>query len=85
MSWTVYILQCADSTFYTGITTDMARRLAEHNGKAAGARYTRARQPVTLVYTEPQPDRASASRREYQIRKLPRRDKQVLAGAADVN
>ena len=78
--WFVYLLRCADGTFYTGITTDPARRLAEHNGAGKkGARYTRARQPVTLVWSEPAADRAGAARREYVVRKLPRADKERLA------
>lgn len=77
--WCVYLLQCADGTFYTGITTDLERRLAEHNGSRRGARYTRVRRPVTLAYREPAADRAEAARREYAIRTLSRADKQALA------
>lgn len=78
--WFVYLLRCADGTFYTGITTDPSRRLAEHNGAGKkGARYTRARQPVTLVWSEPAASRAEAARREYVVRKLPRADKERLA------
>ena len=80
--WTVYMVECSDGTYYTGITTDLARRLNEHNGVSRGARYTRTRQPVTLVYSEYQQDRSAASAREYQIRKLPRAAKQALIGAA---
>lgn len=76
--WIVYMVQCSDNTLYTGITTDLDRRLAEHNGATKGARYTRSRQPVTLVYSEYQPDRSAASAREYQIRTLPRAAKQAL-------
>lgn len=80
-TWQVYLLRCADGTFYTGITTDLARRLGEHNGGAAGARYTRARRPVVLAWSEPAADRAAASRREYVVRRLPRAAKERLAGA----
>jgi len=74
--WWVYMLRCADSTLYTGITTDLARRLLEHNGKrAGGARYTRARRPVTLHYKEAAPDRSTATRREAALRRLSRREK----------
>ncbi|HVK98795.1 MAG TPA: GIY-YIG nuclease family protein [Dongiaceae bacterium] len=76
--WIVYLLECSDHTYYTGITTDLERRLSEHNGSSRGARYTRARQPVTLVYSEQQQDRSAASAREYQIRKLSRAAKQAL-------
>lgn len=69
MSYFVYILQCADDTLYTGIATDIDRRLDEHNTSDKGAKYTRSRRPVTLVYSEAFPDRSSASSREYQIKK----------------
>ncbi len=82
--WIVYMVECSDRTLYTGITTDLARRLAEHNGSGKGARYTRSRQPVTLVYSESQPDRSTASAREYQIRILPRAAKQALIASMPV-
>ena len=69
MNYFVYIVRCADETLYTGITTDLQRRLQEHNSPDKGARYTRARQPVTLVYHESHPDRSTASKREYVIKK----------------
>ena len=71
--WFVYILRCVDGSFYTGITTDPDRRLAEHNGSdRLGARYTRARRPVRLAYLEEIPSRSEAARREAAIRKLGR-------------
>ena len=77
--WYVYVAKCKDSTFYTGITTNIERRFKQHNGLlAGGARYTSARRPVELVYCEQAPDRAAASKREYQVRKLPRPQKQQL-------
>ncbi|TNF34743.1 MAG: GIY-YIG nuclease family protein [Gammaproteobacteria bacterium] len=80
MSWFVYLLHCADDSYYTGITTDLQRRVREHNGQGRkGARYTRARQPVTLVYHEQAADRSQASQREYAIRILSHREKQQLA------
>ena len=80
MSWWVYLLECADGSLYTGITTDLRRRLAEHNGeRPGGARYTRSRQPVTLLWSEEHPDRASASRREASIKNLTRAQKLALA------
>ena len=82
MSWFVYILKCADSTLYTGITTDPERRTQEHNGSKKGARYTRAKLPVHLVYTEAAENRAEASRREWQIKQLTRRQKLQLIGKA---
>lgn len=68
--WFVYVLRCADGSFYTGITTDVARRLEEHNGSdRLGARYTRVRRPVSLAYMETVASRAEATRREAAIRK----------------
>lgn len=77
----VYILRCADGTLYTGWTTDLERRLAEHNG-GRGAAYTRGRRPVALVYCEPQPDRASAMRREAQIKRRGKRYRERLVQQA---
>lgn len=83
-AWWVYLLRCSDGTLYTGITTDVDRRLAEHNGAGnAGARYTRSRRPVQLVYAEPAASRAEAARREAAIRQLDRTRKLALCAAAD--
>lgn len=76
--WTVYILQCADRSLYTGVTTDIERRLAEHNSPGSTTRYTRARQPVSLIYKERVLDRSSACKREFQIKKLSRQKKLLL-------
>jgi putative endonuclease len=77
--WWVYMLRCADGTLYTGITTDVTRRIAEHNGEGGpGARYTRSRRPVALVYSEAAADRAEASRREAAIKQLHRTRKLAL-------
>jgi len=65
----VYMLECSDGTLYTGIATDLERRLDEHNNSPKGAKYTRARRPVKLVYSEEFTDRSGASRREYEIKK----------------
>jgi len=79
--WTVYILRCADGSLYTGITQDVARRVAEHNSNGAlAARYTRSRRPVALVYQEPAATRSAASKREYRIKRMTRGDKQRLVG-----
>lgn len=80
MSWNIYILRCADDTLYTGICKDLRRRLEQHN-QAIGAKYTRGRAPVTLLYSETQPDRASATRREWEIKNLSRTEKLALAKA----
>ncbi len=68
--WFVYILRCSDNSLYTGVTTDCERRLHEHNHTRRGARYTRARRPLTLVYRESAPCRSSAQRREAEIKRL---------------
>ncbi len=65
----IYIIQCADETLYTGITTEVERRIEEHNGSDKGAKYTRVRRPVKLVYSEEYADRSAASKREYEIKK----------------
>jgi putative endonuclease len=75
--WYLYILECADKTLYTGITVDPVRRLAEHN-EGTGAKYTRARLPVAMVYRTEAKDRSEASRMEYRIKKLPRKAKLEL-------
>lgn len=72
MSYFVYILKCNDGSLYTGITTDIAKRLDEHNTKDTGAKYTKARRPVKLIYEESSQNRSSASKREYEIKKLSR-------------
>ena len=69
MIYHVYIVECADNTLYTGIATDLERRIEEHNSSEKGAKYTRTRRPVTLVYSEEHPGRSSASKREYEIKK----------------
>ena len=74
----VYILECRDGTLYTGITVDTARRVAEHNSPKLGAKYTRGRQPVKLVFAKEFPDRSSAAKEEARIKKLSRGDKEVL-------
>ncbi len=74
----VYIVKCADATYYTGIAKDVKRRLEEHNTSPKGAKYTKARRPVTLVYKEPCEDRSGASKREYAIKRLKRQEKEKL-------
>jgi len=72
-----YIVECSDGTFYTGWTTDPERRVKTHNA-GRGAKYTRTRRPVKLVYVEEQPDRATAMKRERAIKALPREKKMKL-------
>lgn len=76
--WHVYIVRCADGTLYTGVTNDIETRIAAHNA-GRGARYTRPRRPVSLLYIEPAGARGAALRREYEIKRLPREQKQRLA------
>lgn len=84
-AWYVYIVRCADDTLYTGITTDIPRRVDEHNGHGGqGARYTRSRRPVTLVYAEPLPDRSAAARREAAVKGMGRAAKLSLLQAGPV-
>ena len=78
MSYFVYILECSDGSLYTGITKDVAKRLNEHNTSHKGAKYTKARRPLKLLYQEPSLDRSSASKREYAIKKLTRLKKLQL-------
>jgi putative endonuclease len=73
--WWVYIVECADGTYYTGITTNVQRRLREHNFSFKSAKYTRSRRPVKLVYSEESLNRSEASKREYRIKKLSRQKK----------
>lgn len=75
-----YILECADGTLYTGWTTDLEQRVATHN-RGRGAKYTRSRLPVRLVYAEEYAEPAHARKREYTLRNLPRQTKLALAAA----
>lgn len=75
----VYVVSCADGTLYTGYTTDLNRRLTEHNA-GEGAKYTRPRTPVELVYHETYETRSTAMSREYEIKQLSRREKERLVG-----
>ncbi len=81
----VYLVECADGSLYTGWTVDVERRVKAHNA-GRGARYTRLRGPVKLVYAETQPDRAAAMKRELEIKRWPREKKLKLIkdqGSAD--
>ena len=74
----LYILECADSTLYTGITVDLDRRVKEHNSSKLGAKYTRTRRPVKLVYYKKFRNRSLASKEEMRIKKLSREEKLKL-------
>lgn len=78
VSYFVYILRCSDNTLYTGVTNDLEKRLHAHNHEPAGAKYTKARRPVVLVYQEKAKDRSEAQSREYIVRKLSREKKELL-------
>jgi len=71
----LYIIKCADKTLYTGITTDLKRRIVEHNSTKLGAKYTSSRRPVKIVYSKKFKNRSTASREESRIKKLKRADK----------
>jgi putative endonuclease len=75
--WLMYVVECADGSYYTGITTDMTRRLNEHNRTKRGAKYTRSRRPVSLIYFESHENRSEASRAEAAFKKLTRKKKEV--------
>lgn len=85
MAWWVYLVRCADGTLYTGMTSDVSRRVAEHN-RGKGAKYTRSRRPVAVVYQELCPSRGAALRREAAIKRLTRREKLALiAGGVEAH
>lgn len=77
MSCYCYIVECSDGTLYTGWTTDPERRVTQHN-KGLGAKYTKVRRPVRLVYLEPQPNRTAAMKRELAIKRMNRLQKNKL-------
>ncbi|MEF8857246.1 MAG: GIY-YIG nuclease family protein [Haloplanus sp.] len=77
----VYVLECADGTYYTGYTTDVERRVAEHDA-GEGAKYTRGRTPVELVHVEEYETRSAAMRREHEIKSLSRRAKERVVDGA---
>ena len=78
MSYTVYIVECADKTLYTGCTNNLEKRIHAHNFSPTGAKYTRARRPVALVYIEAMSDKNRALQREAEIKRLSREDKKAL-------
>ena len=78
--WTVYILECSDGSFYTGYTNDVNKRIVDHNKGKIGAKYTRSRLPVKLIWTEVYTTKLDAMKRERQIKKLDRKVKEALVG-----
>jgi len=81
--WYVYILKCSDRTLYAGITTDLKRRVIEHNNSPLGAKYTRGRRPVKLVYSRKFKNKSLASKEESRIKKLSRQEKLRLVKKSD--
>lgn len=81
MNYFVYILQCNDGTLYAGSTTDIARRVEEHNNSKKGASYTKSRRPVTLLYSESCDSQSHAQKREYEIKQLSRVQKLELVAS----
>ena len=79
--WYLYIAQCNDNTLYTGITTDVSRRIYEHNMTSRGAKYTRVRRPVQLVYSRLYNNRSNAQSAEYYFKKLSRKQKLDIINA----
>ena len=77
-NWFLYVLRCNDETLYTGVTTDLDRRLDEHNNSLKGAKYTKTRRPVELVYWIDFEDRASAQKAEYKFKQLTRNQKKKI-------
>lgn len=76
--WYVYIVRCVDNTLYTGVTTDVEKRVKEHNTSKRGAKYTKTRRPVKLVYLETYESRSEAQSREYRIKQLSKQQKNSL-------
>ena len=75
------MLRCADNSLYTGVTTDVERRLIEHNSDNSVTKYTRVRQPVSVVYFEEAESRSAACKREAQLKKLTKKDKEALVAS----
>ena len=79
LQWCVYLLRCADNSLYCGITNNLDKRLRQHNGElVGGAKYTKPRQPCAVVYVEETINRSQASQREYQLKKMSKKQKESL-------
>ena len=77
-NWYVYMVRCSDGTLYTGITKDLGKRIEAHNTGKDGAKYTRSRRPVKLVYSEQVESKSAAAKLEYQLKRLPLAQKKML-------
>ena len=73
-----YIVRCADDSLYSGITTNLKRRVEEHNSDKLGARYTRSKQPVQLIYNETFSSKSLALKREWEVKKMTKKEKELL-------
>jgi putative endonuclease len=83
--WFVYLLRCNDNSLYAGVTTDLQRRVDEHNhNNKIGAKYTRVRRPVSLIYYETMPSRSKACQREYQLKQLSKQQKERLISTSTI-
>ncbi len=80
----VYILKCRDNSLYTGSTVNLKKRVHQHNALKSGARYTKSKRPVQLVYSETYPTLQQAKKREYEIKQLKRKDKLTLINSTGV-
>ena len=78
MKYYVYLVECSDGTYYCGYTNDLEGRVKKHNSFNLGARYTRSRRPVKLVYSEVFDSKSDAMKREYEIKQLDRKEKKIL-------
>ena len=78
MKWFLYVLQCSDGTYYTGVTTNVDRRAKEHNNSKRGAKYTRSRRPTKVVYMTEYNNRSSAQKSEYLFKQLTRKQKEEV-------
>ena len=82
-TWYMYVVECADGTLYTGITTDLSRRINEHNYGSRGAKYTRSRRPVRLKLTDECDNHSNALRKELKFKKLTRKQKKEIIDGRD--
>lgn len=78
MEYFVYMLECADGTYYIGWTTNLEKRVIAHNTAKSGAKYTKPRRPVSLKYFEKMPSKSAAMKREYELKQLTRQEKEKL-------
>ena len=76
--WYTYMVRCNDNSLYTGVTTDLQRRVYEHNGVKKGAKYTKNKQPVVLVYYQMKTSRSTACQYEYKLKQLSKLQKEVI-------